>query len=208
MKSLLDTFPSRPFRFRGLVLLVALLGIPAIARAEVRAVAIEEIAAWSERIVIARVTKIEDAPADFERDDAGMPPLKVATAEVLETWKGKPTREVRYIASPDWMCDTSHAEKGERVLLFLDYAHWRKDRSFLRIAHSGRGRLPLREVKGTWYAALQDEIILPRGTPTIPVRMTLRGSEGNQPATAVTCTVPSIEVPRLQGLVKPATPSK
>jgi hypothetical protein len=190
---------------RWLVALVAVLGVPVTARAEVRTVAIEDLAARSELIVIAKVTKIEDAPAEFERDDAGMPPLKVATAHVLEIWKGKPVREVRYIASPDWMCDTSHAEKGERVLLFLDYAHWRKDRSFLSISHAGRGRLPIREVQGKWYAALQDEVVLPPGTPTIPDRMTLRGSEQNQPTTVVTYSVTTIEVLRLRGLVKHTT---
>jgi len=149
---------------------------------------------------------IEDAPATLEREDAGMPPLKVATGQVLETWKGKPVPEVRYIASPDCMCDTSHAEKGERVLLFLTYAHWRKDRSFLSISHAGRGRMPLSEVKGKWYAALQDEVLLPQGTPTISeqktVRITLPGSEQNQPAIVVSYSVTSIEMGRLRGLVK------
>ncbi len=165
------------------------IGFPVGSRAEVRKVYVEDLAADSELIVIAKVSKIEDAPASLERDDAGMPPLKVATAQVLETWKGKSVPEVRYIASPDWMCDTSHAEKGERCLLFLEYAHWRKDRSFLSISHAGRGRMPLREVKGKWYAALQDEVILPQGTPTISeqktVRINLPGSEQNQPATVV-----------------------
>ncbi len=150
------------------------------ASAEVKQVEVEDLAERSELIVIAKVSKIEDAPAQFERDDAGMPQLKVATAQVLETWKGKPVPEVRYIASPDWMCDTSHAEEGERVLRFLTYAHWRKDRSFLSISHAGRGRMPLSEAKGKWYAAIQDEVILPQGTPTVSeqkiVHITIHGS--------------------------------
>jgi hypothetical protein len=185
---------------------VAWLCFPVASRAEVREVEVKDLTARSELIVIANVSKIENAPASLERDDASMPPLKVATAQVLETWKGKPIPEVRYIASPDWMCDTSHEEKGERVLLFLKYAHWRKDRSFLSISHAGRGRMPVREVQGKWYAALQDEVILPQGTPTVSerkrVRVTLPASEQNQPAIVVSYPATSIEVGRLRELVK------
>jgi hypothetical protein len=199
----------RPF---WLVALVAWLCFPVGSRAEVKKGKVEDLAANSELIVIAKVSKIEDAPASLERDDPSMPPLKVATAQVLETWKGEPVREVRYLASPDWMCDTSHAEKGERVVLFLTHTHWRKDRSFLSISHSGRGRMPVRKVEGKWYAAVQDEVILPAGTPTISeqktTRVTLPGSEQNRPAIVVPYQALSIEVGRLRGLVKPTTPEK
>ncbi|QEH35555.1 hypothetical protein OJF2_41080 [Aquisphaera giovannonii] len=198
---------SRPF---CLVTLVAWLCFPVGSRAEVKETNIESLATNSELIVVAKVTKIEDAPASLERDDPSMPPLKVATARVLETWKGGPVREVRYIASPDWTCDTSHADEGERVVLFLSYEHWRKDRTFFSITHAGRGRMPIREVEGKRYAAVQDDVILPAGTPTISeqktTRITLPASEQDRPSIVVTHPVRSIEVGRLRGLTK-QTPS-
>jgi hypothetical protein len=197
-------------------LLAVVVGVcfPFGVRAEVKNVHLEDLAAHSDLIVVAKVLKIEDAPAQLERDHPGMPPLKVATAEVTETWKGNPVRQVRYIASPDRMGDTSHGEKGERVLLFLTHAHWRKDRSFRSISHAGRGRMPLREVvRGKWHAAHQDEVILPPGGATTilaqkTVRITLARSEQNQPASVISCLVPSVELGRLRELVKSTTPGK
>jgi hypothetical protein len=185
---------------------VAAISVPSVMRAKVREVEFKDLAARSDLIVVATVSKVEDCPANLERVDPGMPALKVATARVIETWKGAPVREVRYVASPSWVCDTSDAKKGERVVLFLAR---RKDSRFLSITHAGRGRMPLREVGAKTYAALHDEVILPKGTPTISEKKTARWSipstEPEKPAPepiTFTYVATSIELRVLQGLVK------
>jgi len=198
----------------SLVALAVGIGFPVVSRAEVKPVVLEDLAARSHLIVIAKVSTVEDAPANLGRDDPGMPPLKVATAQVIETWKGTPVREVRYVASPDSMCDTSHAVKGERVVLFLTHSRWRKDSAFLSITHAGHGRMPIREVEAKMYAAVSDEVILPQGTPTISEQKTVQipvpATESGKPATAITHTysVTSIELSVLRGLVRRAAPEK
>jgi hypothetical protein len=135
-----------------------------------------------------------------------MPRLKVATAQVIETWKGKPEREVRYVASPSWVCDTSYAEVGERVVLFLVR---RTDSTFLAIAHAGRGRMPLRDVADKPYAELGSGVILPKGTPTtseektgrLPLRPTEPGKPAPEPLT-FTYVVESIEFGVLRKLAR------
>src|SRR5437660_1531579 len=116
----------------GLVstLAVAVLAVLS-ARASVREIALSDLAGSSEQIVLARVIKVEEGPPGLARLDPSMPPLKVATARVIETWKGQPGREVRYVASPSWVCDTSHAEVGEQVVFFLV----RRDPRLMDIAH-------------------------------------------------------------------------
>jgi hypothetical protein len=188
-----------------------LMSFPAMVWAKVGEMTLKELVAASDLIVVAKVSNDEQGPAHLNRLDEAMPPLKVATAQVIETWKGSPVREVRYVASPSWACDTSGAEKGERVVLFLIR---RKDSVFMSIVHAGRGRMPLREVKAKLYAALRDEVILEKGTPTISEEKTsqfyLPATEPGKPATAVTFTysVTSIELGVLRGLVRPTTPEK
>ena len=81
----------------------------------------------------------------------------------------------------------------------------------MSIAHAGRGRMPLREVKAKLYAALPHEVILTKGTPTTSEEKTsqfyLPATEPGKPATALTFTysVTSIELGVLRGLVRPST---
>src|SRR5436305_14997580 len=114
---------ARPCPRKALTVLVlaALPGMcfPPVVRAEVKDVAFKDFAVNSDLIVVAKVTKVEAGPTQLERFDRAMPALRVATAQVIETWKGTPARELRFVASPCWVCDTSSAEKGERVVLFL-----------------------------------------------------------------------------------------
>jgi hypothetical protein len=134
--------------------------------AEVAEIPLKELVTRSDLIVLAKVSKVEDGPADIKtEDDRFFPRVKVATAQVVETWKGTALQEVRYVASPLWTCDISDAEKGERVVLFLES---RKGSPILMIAHSGRGRMPLREVEDKTYATLWDDVRLPKGIATIP----------------------------------------
>jgi hypothetical protein len=164
------------------------MSLPGVVWAEVVEIPLQKLVAQSDLIVVARVTKVEDGPADVKtEDDRFFPRVKVATAEVIETWKGTPLREVRYVASPLWTCDISDAEKGERVVLFLGS---RKGSPIMMIAHSGRGRMPLREVEGKTYATFWDEVELPKGTATIP---------GPEPKYSFTR---SVELTKLKELVR------
>lgn len=147
-----------------IVALLSLLCLQSVASAEVREISLADLAKRSEWIVVARVTKVEAGPADLEELDPSMPRFKIATAAVIETWKGTPVREVRYIASPSWMCDTSYAELGEKVVLFLAK---RRDSNYLEITHAGCGRMPLLTYSERPFAQLASEVMLPDGTATI-----------------------------------------
>ena len=123
-------------------------------------------------IVVADVTNVSE-----DRDGYWW-----ATAHVREVWKGSPTEEIRFLASATWTCDTSGAVKGERVVLFLREAanrQWSKRAtrffrmsrlkagSSLLIAHSGRGRMPIRVVNGEEYATYWSDAILPASVSVV-----------------------------------------
>lgn len=73
-------------------------------------------------------------------DTEWLPPWrKVATATVLEVWKGKKVESVKFRASPSWECDTSQAEEGEVVVLMLEP----DTDEYLQIVNSGQGRFPV-----------------------------------------------------------------
>jgi hypothetical protein len=111
------------------------------------------------------VTTVEDGPAELQPAGDEYPAVKVASAEVIEIWKGPITREVRYVASPTRYCDIASARVGERVVLFLEK---RKESGIMMVAHLGRGGMPLREVEGKSYATLwSKDVLLPAGTATI-----------------------------------------
>lgn len=112
---------------------------------------------------------------------------KYAKGIVTEVWKGTNTATVEFLASPTWTCDTSEAKKGETVLLFLTKGG--KTRSYA-IAHSGRGRLPLRTFTGKSYATFWPDVILPKDVPTI---------DGPEPTWDF---IRSVEVTLLRDLVK------
>jgi hypothetical protein len=182
------------------------------ARASVIPVDLKDLIARSDLIVVATVTKVEDGPADMKPPKDWLPPVEVATARVVETWKGPAVREIRYVASPTWTCDTASAEEGERVVLFLKK---REGSTFLAVLHSGRGRMPLRHVGKEPYVTLPDDVILPEGTPTISekktARVSLPSSKPGQPAPApftFTYSVTSIEIGTLRELVRSLVPKK
>ena len=105
-------------------------------------------------IVVAKVTKITLPVPD-----------RFAEAIVSSVWKGRAdTATVLFRASPSWSCDTACAVLNEDVLLFLHQG----DGNIYTIAHAGRGRMPLRMVKGEVYATLWDNIRLGPGVSSIP----------------------------------------
>ena len=91
-----------------------------------------------------------------------------------------------------WTCDISDAKKGEEVVLFLTRT---KGGPGLEICHSGRGRMPLREVRGKTDATLWVfDVRLPEGTATIP---------GLEPEYSF---IRSVELAKLKELVRPKGP--
>lgn len=86
----------------------------------------------------------------------------VATVKVTKVLRGNAGGELRFLAEPTWACDTSRAEPGTQVFLFLAAPSAEKDplsgsRSIpeavdgapiYRVAHYGRGRLPIQGADG------------------------------------------------------------
>jgi len=124
------------------------------ALAKVASVSLENLVKQSDIIVVAKVESV-NRPIIGKR---------YAKAKVLEVWKGPAVESVEFLASRTWTCDISDAKKGETALLFLKKGG--KSRSYA-IAHSGRGRLPLRPVDGKQYATFWPDIRLPENAPTI-----------------------------------------
>jgi hypothetical protein len=173
---------------RNVMVSLVLMSFPTLLWAKVAEIALKELVARSDVIVLAKVLKVEDGPTDIKTEDDRFPRVKVATAQIIETWKGTPLREVRYVASPLWTCDISGGEKGERTVLFLES---RKGSPIMMIAHSGRGRMPLHEVEGKSYATIwSKDVQLPKGTATIP---------GPEPKYSF---IRSVELSKLKGLVR------
>jgi hypothetical protein len=71
--------------------------------------------------------------------------VSIATARVIDVWKGQSAKSVQFRASRSWTCDVSNAIPGETVVLFL------ADTQTVvpAIAYSGIGRLPVNNAEGT-----------------------------------------------------------
>ena len=146
-------------------------------------VSLEKLIATSDAIVVAQVVRVSGPPRHSGRE-------RIATAQVLRSFKSPLDGSFRFLASPTWTCDLSDAVDGEVVLLFLN----RRDASSFAIAHSGHGRMPLRRVAGKTYVTLfTNTVRLPPDAPTIP---------GPDPAVSL---VVSVELPYVRALV--ATPN-
>jgi hypothetical protein len=109
----------------------------------------------SDRIVVAKVDRIDEAPTVSEDSSPNAGPgerkVKLAHATVLETWKGKSDAPLVYCCSSSWTCDTTSGEVGETVVLFLDAT---SEAAYCRVMDSGRGRLPVVEDGGEEFATM------------------------------------------------------
>jgi hypothetical protein len=90
-----------------------------------------------------------------------------------------------FLAQPTWTCDIAEAVKGETAVLFLTPYVGGKDmfgrlptrkelgqagitKPMFLISDSGRGRMPLRAIRGEKYATLWvGDVKLPTSVPTI-----------------------------------------
>ena len=109
--------------------------------------------------------------------------VPLAKVTVQRSHKGARDGEtVYFLAASTWTCDITDAVAGETALFFLDSPAWVEQepggfRSELamytggapvwRVAHAGRGRMPLRTVEEAEHATYWDEVILPRDLPVI-----------------------------------------
>lgn len=66
--------------------------------------------------------------------------VSIATARVIDVWKGRSAGIVQFRASKSWTCDVSKAIPGETVVLFLAGD---AQTVVTAIAYSGIGRLPV-----------------------------------------------------------------
>jgi hypothetical protein len=120
-------------------------------------ITIQALAAASDLIVVAKV--------DLVRTGGLLDKKRIASATVLEVWKGKKTGVLEFRAYPLRSNDFSDALAGETAILFLKKAG-KKDP--YQIAGSGRGRMPVRTVyKGAYASLWIYDILLPKGTHTI-----------------------------------------
>jgi hypothetical protein len=134
------------------LLWLCIVTMPAFAK--VASISFDELIQSSDLIVVAKVESVS-RPLIGKR---------YAKATIAAVWKGPKTEKVEFLASPTWTCDISEAKKGETVLLFLIKSD--ESRSY-SIAHSGRGRMPLRLVDAKTYATFWPDIRIPNQTPTI-----------------------------------------
>lgn len=72
--------------------------------------------------------------------------VSIATARVIDVWKGQSAGNVQFRASKSWTCDVSKAIPGETVVLFLAAD---AQTVVTAIAYSGIGRLPVNNADGT-----------------------------------------------------------
>ena len=66
--------------------------------------------------------------------------VSIATARVIDVWKGRSAGSIQFRASKSWTCDVSTAIPGETVVLFLAGDD---QTAVTAIAYSGVGRLPI-----------------------------------------------------------------
>jgi hypothetical protein len=139
---------------RVFIFLLAVLITP-VAVSSVAKATLEGLAESADAIVIVKVDRIEERDA-----------LKWANATVTKVLKGTAGERLTFLAQPTWTCDISEANEGEEALLFLERASsadWmmvekpkKLPRNSFLIAWSGRGRMPVRQFRGTKFATFWD----------------------------------------------------
>jgi len=173
-------------RFRLSLLPVVLAFSLATAFAKVAPVPFNQLVRQSSVIVLARVESVKPRLLRPLGD-------RYARARVIEVWKGPANlAKIEFLASPTWTCDIADAQVGETAVLFLQ---WDARENRYNIAHSGRGRMAIREITGTQLATIWRDVRLPEGTAT---------EAGPEPQFDF---IRSIAVPVLKKLVVEATSS-
>jgi hypothetical protein len=138
----------------ALLAVVAMLAFCPTAFCQATAISLEELTDSSDLIIVAKVQSVS----------GGVLSARTARATVLETWKGSSGPVVWFVASPTSTRDVSDAVAGETAILFLVA---NPAGSGYAIAHSGRGRMPLRAKANARYVALGGNLTLPATLPVI-----------------------------------------
>ncbi len=155
------------------LILSLFLAFPLSTHAKVARIELSKLIQQSNYIVLARVESITE-----------MDGVKIARAVPLQAFKGANNLTAFYfVAEPTWTCDTSQAKQDETALFFLNQSRGQIiKRRLLRkpdarvtvqplffIAHSGRGKMPLRVVNGAHYVvAPPGDVVLPRRMKRVP----------------------------------------
>jgi hypothetical protein len=121
---------------------------------------LEALAKDAQIIVVAYIEEVVGEQPENTTNTSGVRAItwerRVATARVLETWKGTAGEKVQFRASKSWTCDVSTAVIGETVVLFL--VDDPKD-SVMAIAYSGIGRLPVENNDGNSRVLLYGSLL-------------------------------------------------
>ena len=133
--------------------------------AKVSATNISELIGSADVIVLAKVTKVSGGDvASGQRNSKGA----VAIAEVVESWKGEPSKTVKFSVEATWDCDVSGATVNELTVLSLNRKYKGSGRPRVLpgvhfLSFWGRGRMPIVEQDGKLFARVQGEVLLPKG---------------------------------------------
>lgn len=121
---------------------------------------LEALAKDAQIIVVAQIEEVVGEQPENPTNTSGIREIKgerrIATARVLEIWKGTAGEKVQFRASKSWTCDVSTAVVGETVILFL--VDDPKD-SMMAIAYSGIGRLPIENNNGNSTVLLYSSLL-------------------------------------------------
>lgn len=90
-----------------------------------------------------------------------------ARVELMQIWKGDRFGILDVSVDRTWACDVSQATVGEYGVYFLSHAAGEEE---LRLAHSGRGRMPLRVADGVLKVNLGSDIRYMDGEQRLDVR--------------------------------------
>jgi hypothetical protein len=192
------------------LLLGPFLLIAATAQASVTSIELDALVARSDVIVVCVVKTIAELPQTDDQREREFPPLRVATARVLESWKGNVNDEVRFWCSPRQTCDSACAQEGEKLVLFLERE---AGASILTISHLGRGRMAVQKgkAKGQESVEIDTKVDLPPNagvtkssrleTLQIPRALLKPGEQGFK-SISIKVPIQSMETSRLRALVK------
>jgi len=81
---------------------------------------------------------------------------KIATAQVIETYKGQNIDTIQFRSNPQWTCDVSNAEEGQKCFLFLS-----KNKGRNLITWAGRGKFLVSKNDGHECFELQNDVLYP-----------------------------------------------
>ncbi|MFV1958860.1 MAG: HEAT repeat domain-containing protein, partial [Planctomycetota bacterium] len=163
---------------------LAVCGSPAFA--DVAEIPLGRLAVGADVIIVGQVTRVIEVPVQpAEYVDLLAPTATLAEITVEQWIKGAPRpKAVWLFAEGTWICDVTDATLGERAVYLLEAGGLGDivtpdslarikaavpDATVHRVAWSGRGRMPIREIGGKRYATVwTSDVWLPAEMGSIP----------------------------------------